>query len=77
MGVCVCVCVCVHVKPLQLCLILCDLLDCSPPGSSVHDILQGRTLVGRVCVCVKLLQSCLWGVCVCACEAASVLSDSL
>ena len=32
---------------------------------------------GCVCVCVKLLQSCLWGVCVCACEAASVVSDSL
>ena len=37
--VCVCVCVCARVKPLQLCLILCDPLDCSPPGSSVHDIL--------------------------------------
>ena len=38
------VCVCVRVKPLQLCLILCDPLDCSPPGSSVHDILQARIL---------------------------------
>ena len=34
-----CVCVCARVKLLQLCLILCDPLDCSPPGSSVHDIL--------------------------------------
>ena len=24
----------------QLCLTLCDLMDCSPPGSSVHGILQ-------------------------------------
>ena len=31
--VCVCVCVCVLV--IQLCPILCNLMDCSPPGSSV------------------------------------------
>ena len=28
----------------QLCLILCDPMDYSPPGSSVHGILQARTL---------------------------------
>ena len=28
----------------QLCLTLCDPLDCSPPGSSVHGILQTRIL---------------------------------
>ena len=28
----------------QLCPILCDHMDCSPPGSSVHGILQARTL---------------------------------
>ena len=28
----------------QLCLILCDPLDCSPPGSSVHGIFQARIL---------------------------------
>ena len=28
----------------QLCLTLCDPLDCSPPGSSVHGILQARIL---------------------------------
>ena len=28
----------------QLCSILCDPIDCSPPGSSVHRILQARTL---------------------------------
>ena len=37
--VCVCVCVCA-----QSCLTLCNLKDCSPPGSSVHGILQARTL---------------------------------
>ena len=35
---------CVHVKSLQLCPTLCDPVDCSPPGSSVHGILQARIL---------------------------------
>ena len=39
--VCVCVCVCVYV---QLCLTLCDPMDCSPPGSSVCGIFQARIL---------------------------------
>ena len=34
----------VHAKLLQLCLTLCDPMDCNPPGSSVHGILQARTL---------------------------------
>ena len=28
----------------QSCLTLCDPVDCSPPGSSVHGILQARIL---------------------------------
>ena len=28
----------------QSCPTLCDPMDCSPPGSSVHGILQGRIL---------------------------------
>ena len=32
------------VKSLQSCLTLCDPMDCSPPGSSVHGILQARIL---------------------------------
>ena len=46
MGVCVCVCVyvCVCTRSLQSCLILCSPMYCSPPGSSVHGILQARTL---------------------------------
>ena len=28
----------------QLCLTLCDHMDCSPPGSSVHGILRARIL---------------------------------
>ena len=33
----VCVCVCVHTfKHTQLCLILCDPMDCTSPVSSVH-----------------------------------------
>ena len=35
---------CVRAKSLQSCLTLCDSMDCSPPGSSVHGILQARTL---------------------------------
>ena len=33
-----------HAKSLQSCLVLCDPMDCSPPGSSVHGILQARIL---------------------------------
>ena len=36
------VCICVLVT--QSCPTLCDPMDCSPPGSSVHGILQARTL---------------------------------
>ena len=42
--VCICVCVCVCVLVAQSCLTLCDPIDCSPPGSSVHEILQARIL---------------------------------
>jgi len=35
-------CVCVCAKSLQSCPTLCDTMDCSPPGSSVHGILQAR-----------------------------------
>ena len=37
-------CVCVCVKSLQLCLTLCHPMDCSPPGFSVHGILQAKIL---------------------------------
>ena len=30
----------------QLCLVLCDPMDYSPPGSSVHEIFQARILEG-------------------------------
>ena len=33
-----------HAKSLQLCLTLYDLVYYSPSGSSVHEILQARTL---------------------------------
>ena len=42
--VCVCVCVCVCVLVAQLCLTLCNPTDYSPPGFSVHGILQARIL---------------------------------
>ena len=57
--VCVCVCVCIYIYiyiyiylfiystvciVVQLCLTLCDSMDCSLPVSSVHGILQARIL---------------------------------
>ena len=36
--------VCVRAKWLQSCLTLCDPMNCSPSGSSVHGILQARIL---------------------------------
>ena len=33
-----------HAKLIQLCLTLCGAIDCSPPGSSAHGILQARIL---------------------------------
>ena len=35
---------CMHAQSLQSSLNLCNLMDCSPPGSSVHGILQARML---------------------------------
>ena len=33
-----------YAKLLQSCLTLCNSMECSPPGSSVHEILQARIL---------------------------------
>ena len=48
---CACVCVCVteyslrkKLKLIQSCTTLCDLMDCSPPGSSIHGVFQARVL---------------------------------
>ena len=38
------ICACVHAKLLQLCLTVCNPIDCSLPGSSICGILQGRLL---------------------------------
>ena len=35
---------CVYMLVTQSCLTLCNPMDCSPPGSSVHEILQARLL---------------------------------
>ena len=35
---------CLWAKSLQLCLTLCDSINCSLPGSSVHGISQARIL---------------------------------
>ena len=41
---CMCLCMCVYVLVAWSCLTLCDPMDCSPTGSSVHGILQARIL---------------------------------
>ena len=41
LDVCLILCCCVLA---QSCLTLCDPMDCSPPGSSLHGILQARLL---------------------------------
>ena len=40
---------CMHAKSLQMFPTLCDLIDCSPPVSSVHGILQARILEWSAC----------------------------
>ena len=39
---------CVCSKLLQSCLTICDPMDCSPSGFSVHGILQARILSGAL-----------------------------
>ena len=47
-------------KPLQSCLTLCDPIDCSPPGSSVHGIFQARVLEwGAIAFPVSAANDCL------------------
>ena len=43
-GIAVCFRTCVHSKSLQSSPTLCDLMDCSPPGSSIHGIPQAGVL---------------------------------
>ena len=40
---------CVHGKSLQSCMTLCDAMDCSPPGSSVHGISRQEHWSGLPC----------------------------
>ena len=57
-----CVCVCVRARAHtcsipQWRLTLCDPMDCSPPGSSVHGVFQTRTLEG---VSISLFRGPSW-----------------
>ena len=51
-----CMHACMHAKSLQSCPTLCDPMDSSPPGSSVHRILQARILNPLNLVSFCLLQ---------------------
>ena len=44
-----CIFIVVHAKSLQSCPIHCDSMYCSPPGSSVHGILQQEYWSGLPC----------------------------
>ena len=48
--VCVCVCVCVYAQSHPT---LCNAMDCSPPVSSVHGILQAKVLEWVAISCSK------------------------
>ena len=39
----------VHANSLKLCPALCDLIDCSPPGFLVHEILKEEYWSGLPC----------------------------
>ena len=41
---CICIYTCMGAQSLQLCPTLCNPMDCSSPGSSVHGILQASIL---------------------------------
>ena len=43
------ICARTRVKSLQSCPTICDPMDCSLPGSSVHGILQARILEWLLC----------------------------
>ena len=40
---------CMCAQSVQLCLTLCDLLDCSPPGSAVHGFSRQEYWSGLPC----------------------------
>ena len=48
---------CMHAKSLQSCLTLCDPMDYSLPGSSVHGILQARILEW---IAISFSRGCSW-----------------
>ena len=45
----VCVCACACTKSLQLCLTLCDPMDCSPPGSTANGFSRQEYWSGLPC----------------------------
>ena len=47
---------CMYAKSFQSYLTLCDPMDCSPPGSSVHGILQARILEWVFALAARILK---------------------
>ena len=44
---------CVHAQSLQSCLTLCNPMECSPPGSSVHEDSPGKNTAVGFCALLK------------------------
>ena len=67
---------CTHATLLQSCPTLCDPVDCSPPGSSVHGILQARiqewVAISSYILLYKFVETKYWvvqKVCLCFCKS--------
>ena len=52
--------ICVHDKSLWLCPTFCNCMDCSPPGSSIHGILQATHGVGCHALLQGIFQTQAW-----------------
>ena len=57
---CVCVSACMHAKSAHICLTLCNPMDCSPPGSSVHGIPQREYGSSDLSTCTPMFIAALF-----------------
>ena len=67
----------VHAKWFQSCVILWDPLDCSPPSSSVHEILQARILEWAAMSSSKGSSQSRDQTCICMSPMPPALADGL
>jgi len=62
---------CMHAKLLQSCPTLCDPIDGSPPGSSVHRILQARILEWVAVSFSKREPTIYFKIFICPCQSSA------